>query len=307
MDNYVKRTFIPGENWIYFKLYTGYKTADTILSNTLPVIISQLNTQNILDKWFFIRYSDPKFHLRLRFCVNDTKNISTVISVFNQEIAPYIDGDLVWKVQIDTYQRELERYGATSMEYSESIFHFDSEAIQNILSVLEYNENDQQRWLLSLKMLDALLIDFELDIDQKIALLTELSENFKKEMGFVKKGYRLQLDKKFRIHRKSIDEIMGASEKTSWAIPLLEIIKQRSLNVKPVAMVLLQMEMNHMLEVSLHSLLRSYIHMMINRLFRSRQRVYELVIYDMLERYYLSVKARNKYAKGKIRQVAEIE
>lgn len=304
MDKGIKRTFIPGDKWIYFKLYTGYKTADNILSKTLPAIISQLNTENVLDKWFFIRYSDPKFHLRLRFCLKDAKNISSVISLFNREMSPYIDEDLIWKVQIDTYQRELERYGTTTMEHSESMFHFDSEAILSMLSIPEYNESDQQRWLLALKILDALLFDFEFGIDQKIALLTELSEDFKKEMGFTIKGYKLQLDKKFRTHRKLIEEIMGTPEQTSWAIPLMEIIRQRSLKIKPIAGTLLQMEMNQKLEVSLHSLLRSYIHMTINRLFRSKQRVYELVIYDMLERYYSSLKARSKNTAGKIHRAS---
>lgn len=295
MDNYIKRTFIPGDNWIYFKLYTGYKTADTILSKTLPAIISQLNTVDILDKWFFIRYSDPKFHLRLRFYVNDTKNIFNIISVLNQEIAPYIDEDLIWKVQIDTYQRELERYGTSTMEHSESIFHFDSEAIQSILSLSEYNENDQQRWLLILKMIDALLIDFEFDLDQKIELLAKLSEDFKKEFGFTRKGYKLQLDKKYRVNRNLIDETMNEPEKAIWGMPFFKIIEQRSLKIKPVARKLLQLDTTQELEVPLKNLITSYIHMTINRLFRSKQRVYELVIYDMMERYYCSLKAKNKY------------
>ena len=30
-----KRTFIPGSEWIYYKIYTGIKTADSILKNEL--------------------------------------------------------------------------------------------------------------------------------------------------------------------------------------------------------------------------------------------------------------------------------
>jgi hypothetical protein len=45
-------------------------------------------------------------------------------------------------------------------------------------------------------------------------------------------------------------------------------------------------------EVDLNDLITSYIHMMMNRSFRSRQRIHELVLYDFLYRYYKSVIAR---------------
>lgn len=294
MDNIVKRTFIPGDQWIYFKLYTGYKTADTILSKTLPPIIAQLNAKNMIDKWFFIRYSDPHSHLRLRFYANDVKNVSLIISSINQAITPYVSNDLIWKMQLDTYQREMERYGTKTIEHTETIFHFDSEAIMNTLSILEGNENNQQRWLLALKMLDALFDDFEFNIDQKIELITKLSEDFKKEFRFTIKEGKLQLDKKFRANRKLIEEIMIDTSAKEWSI-FLNIIKEKSISVMPVAKALLNMEIKQELEVPLNSLLRSYTHMMINRLFRTKQRLYEMTLYDMLERYYTSLKARNKY------------
>jgi len=294
MDTIVKRTFIPGDQWIYFKLYTGYKTADTILAKILPPIIAQLNDKNMIYKWFFIRYYDPHSHLRLRFHANDVQNIYFIISTLNQAIAPYVSDNLIWKIQVDTYQRELERYGTKTIEHAETIFHFDSEAIMNILSTLENNENNQQRWLLALKMLDALLDDFEFNIDQKIELITRLSEGFKKEFGFTKE-YKLQLDKKFRANRKLIEEIMVDISDEDWPMSFSKIILKKSKKIKPVAKALLEMEVKQELEVPLNNLLSSYTHMMINRLFRSKQRLYEMTLYDMLERYYTSLKARNKY------------
>jgi len=40
----------------------------------------------------------------------------------------------------------------------------------------------------------------------------------------------------------------------------------------------------------------SYSHMMVNRLFKSKQRLHEMVLYDFLHRYYKSEIARQKYA-----------
>lgn len=45
-------------------------------------------------------------------------------------------------------------------------------------------------------------------------------------------------------------------------------------------------------KITIEYLLTSYIHMMLNRLFKSKNRIYELVLYDFLRRYYASKIAR---------------
>lgn len=45
----------------------------------------------------------------------------------------------------------------------------------------------------------------------------------------------------------------------------------------------------------MESLLSSYTHMSLNRLFISKNRIYELVLYDFLRRYYTSEIAKRKY------------
>ena len=41
-----------------------------------------------------------------------------------------------------------------------------------------------------------------------------------------------------------------------------------------------------LLELSLDDLMSSYIHMLLNRLFRNNQRTHELVVYDFMWRWY---------------------
>jgi hypothetical protein len=48
-------------------------------------------------------------------------------------------------------------------------------------------------------------------------------------------------------------------------------------------------------EIMLDDLLGSYIHMMMNRMFRTRQRLMEMVLYDFLFRTYKSALAKNRY------------
>ncbi|TPE18373.1 hypothetical protein FJN16_00780 [Tannerella forsythia] len=45
-------------------------------------------------------------------------------------------------------------------------------------------------------------------------------------------------------------------------------------------------------KINIQDLLHSYVHMSLNRLFRSRNRIHELVLYDFMKRYYNGMLAR---------------
>ena len=90
---YETKTFIPGSEWVYFKLYTGTKTADTILKNELYGFIQEMIKNKSIDKWFFIRYSDPDFHVRLRIHLNDKKDFDRIFSHFFEVCKPLVDAD----------------------------------------------------------------------------------------------------------------------------------------------------------------------------------------------------------------------
>lgn len=65
----IRRKFIPGSRWLYFKIYTGIKTADEVATRTLLPLLREWYEAKLIDDWFFIRYTDPDFHLRLRLLV----------------------------------------------------------------------------------------------------------------------------------------------------------------------------------------------------------------------------------------------
>jgi len=84
------RTFIPGSEWVYFKLYTGTKTADSILKNELYGYVSKMLKNGIIDKWFFIRYADPDFHVRLRLHLKESRDFTCVFNQFSKMAIPLI-------------------------------------------------------------------------------------------------------------------------------------------------------------------------------------------------------------------------
>ena len=156
MNNRPQRNFSVGSEWLYYKLYTGHKTADLILTEIIKPMTEEFIGQEIIDKWFFIRYADPKHHLRVRFRSLDSQNIGRVHTSLPAPLAHFMKQDLIWKTQLDTYQRELERYGQHTMELSESLFYHDSDAIVQFLDLIEGDEGEQLRWLYGLRSIDHL-------------------------------------------------------------------------------------------------------------------------------------------------------
>ena len=102
-----------------------------------------------------------------------------------------------------------------------------------------------------------------------------------------------QLSEKYREHREAIEEI-AKGEIGGFPEELAELLLVKSRHIQPLCKEILKIQEAGELQIALSSYLSSQIHMVMNRLFRSQQRKYELVIYDMLYRAYQSVLARGK-------------
>ncbi|WP_165026966.1 thiopeptide-type bacteriocin biosynthesis protein [Dysgonomonas sp. ZJ279] len=290
----IQRTFTLGNKWVYIKLYTGIKTAEDILIQDICFIINRLQRKHLIGKWFFIRYADPDFHLRIRIWVKNEFHIREVINLFQIRLGSYIENNLIWKVQLDTYNRELERYGNILMEESESIFYLDSVCILSIIKILNNNSNEDYRWMIALKMIDCFLSDFSLNNESKLSIISDLNNSFKTEFGFNEYNSK-QFNLKFRSNKNIIEGVLRNTITDENFLKLNIPIKKRSKELAPVIKQLnIKLERNK-IDIPVSSLLSSYIHMTINRLFRSKNRLHELILYDFMYRYYTSEIARNKY------------
>lgn len=293
----VQRTFCTGDKWLYYKIYSGQKTADLLLTEIINTVSTRLYSKKLIDKWFFIRYADPKNHIRWRLELNNVKNIGEVIQTVFEACKPYLDAGLVYKIQTDTYKRELERYGSNSMQLAETLFWYDSVMIANMLELIEGEEGEKIRWLFSMRAIDQLLTDFEYSSQQKFDLLNILAESFGKEFN-INSSLIIQLSDKYRLEKKAIFDFMNRKKDTdSPYLPLFELLDSKSKNSEGIISEIISLQQNNVLEIQLDNFLGSLIHMLMNRLFRSKQRLHEMVIYGFLFRYYRTEIAREKYNK----------
>jgi len=287
----VQRTYLPGSNWLYFKIYTGVVIADRIIANEVFKFIGQLKIKGLITKWFFIRYADPDFHLRVRVHVKDMSNLGTILLLFYTVTKRLEASNLIWKVQIDTYQRELERYHEELIEDTESFFYVDSEyTVRIIQKILVHNES--YRWMIAFKMIDALLSDLLLTVEQKLHLMERQSLEFKKEFGFDEFNAK-QFNTKYRGCMKFIHNVIKEKEDVDKPLKqMIDDIHKRSTDLKPVCLTIIQKSKKNGIDYL--TLPAHYIHMMLNRLFYEKARMHELIIYEFMRRYYASEIARSK-------------
>jgi thiopeptide-type bacteriocin biosynthesis protein len=275
----IKRSFCLGSEWLYYKIYTGVKTADVILTEKLYPIISLLQENKTITKWFFIRYNDPDDHIRIRFNCDSIEKVEIVIRALYPIFDELIQQDLVWKLQTDTYQREIERYGTSTIEASESMFHFDSEMIIQYSTIKPYLEDEKTQLLFSFLTIDSLLNSFSLNVSEKLEMMNNLQESFKNEFE-ASKQLRKEFDKNYRELGKDI-ELFLSHERQKEYEEIYSIALGKKSKIEDIKSIII-----NNLQISKYSFLSSHIHMMLNRQYTSRQRTYECLIYDHLFRYY---------------------
>lgn len=275
----MKRNFCIGSEWLYYKIYTGVKTADIVLLEKLYPIIEKLKSEKIIDKWFFIRYNDLHDHIRIRFFSKSHQNSAIVINQLYPVFNELLEQDIIWKIQADTYQRELERYGENTIEESETLFWLDSEMIIKYLTLKSSFTNLNTPLFFSFLTIDSFFNSFSLTNTEKLDILNNLQLSFKKEFD-ADKTLKKEFDKNYRELYQEMNIILTLKSNKNFN-KLYKLVKEKTLKSTKVISLI-----QNNIQIPLLDFLTSHIHMMLNRQFTSKQRMYETLIYDQLHRYY---------------------
>jgi thiopeptide-type bacteriocin biosynthesis protein len=287
----VQRRFPPGSEWLYAKLYTGNGTVDRVLIDVVAPVVQKAIETEAVERWFFVRYADPHFHVRLRMNGDPRRLVEEVLTLLRERAELLLDDGVMWRLQLDTYERELRRYGGDEgIELSEELFRHDSEAVLGIVHSLRGDEGLDARWRLALYGIDRLLDDFGLDLERKRAWARGCRDGFGREFN-VGSHTRRALGERYRAERSALDELLGLQEGDDHPLAeSVQLLRERSWRIAPLVERLRAREQR--LTVSLDHLLWSYAHMHANRLLRGAHRTQELVLYDLLDRVYTSRLAR---------------
>ena len=291
-----ERRFAPGSAWLYAKVYTGQSTADRVLCEALAPLVHTALAEEDADSWFFLRYADPEPHLRVRFRGDPQRLYARLLPALHRALAPFIDQGAVWKVQLDTYEREMERYGGThGIDLVEDLFRIDSDAVLAIVERLEGDSGKDARWRLALRGADLLLEDLGLDVAARERVYARACDSFGREFHATA-ALRKQIGTIFRKERSKLDVLLSRDPERISEHPLapgFDLLACRSSRLRPIASALRARARQGLLSTPIEDMAWSFVHMHINRLLHASQRAQELVIYDLLKRAYI---ARREYA-----------
>ena len=200
----VRRSFPPGSEWLYAKLYAGPATLDQLLRDVIRPIVEAVSRTGAVDRWFFVRYGDPDWHLRVRFHGQPARLHDEVLPALQAAAAPLLDDGRLWRFQLDTYEREVERYGGIEgIELAERLFHADSEAVLALAGRLSEDARGDVRWRLALLGMDRLLADLGFDLDTRRRVIRQARDTFAAEFH-ADASFRHQLGAKFRPERTGL-------------------------------------------------------------------------------------------------------
>jgi thiopeptide-type bacteriocin biosynthesis protein len=279
----VRRRFPPGSEWLYAKLYVGQALTDRVLVDGVGPAVDAALTSGAADSWFFIRYADPEPHLRLRVHGDPRRLTSEVLPTLSDRLTPLVDDGLVARWQLDTYVREVERYGGErGILLAERLFCVDSTCVLAVVRGLPGDEGLAWRWKVALYGVDQLLDALGFTLEAKQQFVRQRRDTFARWLR-ADDRLRRQLGHKHRTERQALDELLRLGRGPVDAVPAL---RQRTQELAPIVEELQALQRTGELLVSLSELAGTYTHMHVNRSLRSEQLFQELVMYDLLDRLY---------------------
>lgn len=242
--------------WWCFKVYYDRNTINqTILS--LNFWCKRLITEKKAIQYFFIRYSDPASHLRIRIQLSDNYNSSHIvhdfITWFDEEAAQH----RVSTYCICPYERDLERYGGPSIyKHVESTFCTNAVLVGDYFS-FNPTSNTERDILFGIWVISSIFRFCGFSLNEQEAILSN---------RFSQKMFR----KEYRKNRDSFISAVITEPVSYFHDPQYVISEDLSIHSesiqkywKSVNELDLQMELTN----SKQDILFSIIHMFCNRLF----------------------------------------
>ena len=129
--------------------------------------------------------------------------------ILHDATAPALADGRIWRLVLDTYEREVHRYGGPeAMALCEEIFHADSDACLGIILRLSPGDRGaDQRWRLALRGIDVLLADLGLPVAARLAVVRRGRRGLAQEHR-VDGRLERQLAARFRAERASLEALL---------------------------------------------------------------------------------------------------
>ena len=246
----------PGSDWLYLKLYGPASSQNALLRGMVRDLARLAVNSNLAERWFFLRYRDPATHLRIRFGGRPRDLLERLLPEIASTISYHIDEGECTRWQIDTYSREVERYGGpAAIDVVENIFCADSDAVLDLLASDAVQRHVDPTTVAALSI-DALLESLGLEPSGRLALY-ERRVRDRKEAGADYRHRKATMRRLLGNQRQSHDP--GYRELSS-------VLMARRSVITPLGGLLQTLEHQEKLTKPLDRICESLVHMHCNRL-----------------------------------------
>jgi thiopeptide-type bacteriocin biosynthesis protein len=279
-----RRAHLPGEEWLYAKLYCAEAATDRVLRDVVLPLVEDAHGA----RWFFVRYADPDWHVRLRIQAEPALLRDHALPLLRRLVGEARDRGWVHRLALDTYAPEIERYGGTeTLALSEQLFHHDSEAALHLAIT---HPDPEARWRLALLGIHRLLALLAPALAARHAIAAKARDDFAREQGLLGRHAR-PIGERFRRDRAELAALVRGDVPGDHSLRLgLDILDERDAKLAAVASAL-----GAACEGTPGLLARvaaDVLHLHVNRVLVSEHRAQEAVLYDLLARLVAAERAR---------------
>jgi len=259
----------PGSDWLYFEIYCNPFSFDSILQQRVILYIKA--NKRFIKYWFFIRYNENGDHIRLRLRLKDREHGYILIAALSETLKNELHLGIVSDIRICTYKKEIHRYSEKLIQSVEDHFHVDSWLVLGLISN-QFSDFDKYR--LCISSIEMVLENRIIHYQDLTAALSLVTEALKKEHHITQPGLKA-INGMFKEFLKEDSRFLNRQlEKRyqKFKISLIYVLSQCPENSRPHLFV-------------------DLMHMHINRLYSSRQRTHELIVYE----FYFSLSKRRQH------------
>jgi len=250
-------SYLPGEEWLYFEIYCHPSNSSSLLLAIHAHYLRHIKQK--IKNWFFIRYMDPSYHIRLRIQPKEKGQTGGLIAGLSKLLRPYTEQGIVADLQLKTYRPELERYGKERMHLVEKCFGTDSNFVLQLLSK-SFTVN--LLYYISIMLMENIMQATGFRLQEQLKFAEKMAGAFSSEMNISTEGFK----KVNKAYKDFTDET--ATDEGKLPEKKMEATQRRFLQV---------LETSKGTEKD--KLLSDLFHMHTNRLFNNDQRMHEMVMY----------------------------
>jgi thiopeptide-type bacteriocin biosynthesis protein len=290
----MRRSFPPGSEWLYVKLYCGSAATDRVLRQYVGPLCERLTAEGAVQRWHFLRYLDPELHVRLRLYGEPAALRESALPLITELSEGLLERRLIWRTTLDTYERDVESPGGpVAAALFDDWFHADSEAAVHALAAA-HREGDgpERRWRLALQGTDAVLAAFALGPAARVELMRSARQELAElEAPGDSRSFATRYGARHRAERDELEHALRAA-RDGVAHGPLRAYAERAGRFAAIAAALAAAHAEGEVTRPLTELAVSLVHLRINRLLRLGSLEPEVRLYDALERLYSSDLAR---------------